>query len=106
MMKTTKVIILLLLCTGCDKEVKRQLLSTQTKQEKIECDKSDYCYNCGLTFGGKYECGFHFALDCPGKRDAIVRYDLYEITYEDSKGKQYKQQQQASTTEKYLSECD
>jgi len=73
--------VALLLC-ACDKEVARERLASTTVEKEVTCNKTDFCYSCGLTLRGKFECGFHFSPMCPGTQRARVTTTPIEIDYE------------------------
>ena len=77
-------LLLVFALTGCDKVVSRTVAGPTTVQAgQADCDAgAGYCYGCGMTFGGKYECSFAFRYSCGGKQDALYRVTPIQIKYE------------------------
>ena len=54
------------------------------------CEHPGVCYKCGFTMGGEYECSMSFWRNCPGTREELRKYTLYDIvdkkTYSTQRG--------------------
>ena len=79
------LIALILFAIGCDKEVKRAIISSHVETQKVSCSKAGYCFTCLPGFDGKMKCGVKFSAFCPGRQDASVRVVQERITYESGK---------------------
>ena len=42
------------------------------------CTYSGFCFNCGLKFNGKFECGVGMYVACQGHRTENLRLDFYK----------------------------
>lgn len=85
-MKYMVIIVTILFCCGCEKEVRREygesVISTVTR----ECTyyAPGYCMDCGLSIDGKYDCMSRFKLRCSqdGQETVKVKITPFVIFYE------------------------
>jgi len=93
-----KIILLLLLLTGCDKIISRQLVTEYDETTTKSCTHSGYCY--GYLYTGKY--GYGFSSMCSGRQDVINHVKVYNIQRESGKTESNYRE---STTKEILSSC-
>lgn len=79
------LIALIFLTAGCDKQVKRDVVSTLTVSRRVDCDKFDYCYKCSIGFDGNFNCGYKFSAFCPGEQDAQIKVIKERVFYQSGK---------------------
>ncbi len=77
------------LLVGCwDKEVSRTKVEGSERVFKGTqpcAGPSGYCYACGMTFAGKFECSFAMRWSCPGTQPVTRKVWETRIVYESGK---------------------
>ncbi len=75
-----------MLLAGCwDREVSRTKVegTERTVKGTQSCSgPAGYCYSCGMTFMGKFECSLAFRWTCPGSRPVTRKVWETRILYE------------------------
>lgn len=91
------IVIVALLSSACDAEVKRVQLPTHVEQRVLSCSTPGICG--GFNHDGDYTFGFH--TSCDGHRQATVLVKPYEVTFESGSVRQYED----TVTQSYQTSC-
>lgn len=81
-MRLLAFLLLAFMVSGCEKEISRKLVSKIDDIRPVQCTHAGLCMDCGLSFGGKFDCNFRFKPHCSGMQKARVSVSVFDVMYD------------------------